>query len=90
VHLKVRFLDDIDAHTRVPNLSDEPDASRQEIEAAVSRDPFALLMPRFIRWFGWWLFVNLKKPAWVEPAGLLAVVGLYAIEIASLWHLLPW
>jgi putative addiction module component (TIGR02574 family) len=31
-----------------------------------------------------------EKAAWVEPAGLLVVVGLYAIEIASLWHLLPW
>jgi uncharacterized protein len=49
-----------------------------------------ILMPRFIRLFGWWLFDDPKKPAWVEPAGLLTVVGLYAIEIASVWHLLPW
>lgn len=49
-----------------------------------------ILMPRLVRWFGWWLFVDPKKPAWVEPAGLLVVVGLYAIEIASVWHLLHW
>jgi hypothetical protein len=49
-----------------------------------------ILMPRFVRWFGWWLFVDPKKPAWLEPAGLFVVVGLYAIEIASVWHLLHW
>jgi uncharacterized protein len=32
-----------------------------------------ILMPRLIRWFDWWLFVDSKKPAWVESAGLLVV-----------------
>jgi uncharacterized protein len=49
-----------------------------------------ITMPLFIRWFGWWLFADKKSPTWFEPAGLLVLVAIFAIEIGALWNLLPW
>jgi uncharacterized protein len=47
-------------------------------------------MPLFIRWFGWWLFMEKKTPAWTTPVGFGLLVVLFAIEVGALWHLLPW
>jgi uncharacterized protein len=48
-----------------------------------------ITMPLFIRWFGWWLF-NDKGQGWIEWAGSLLLLVLFAIEIGALWNLLPW
>ena len=47
-------------------------------------------MPLFIRWFGWWLFTEKMAPDWVTPVGLGLLAALFAIEVGSLWNLLPW
>ncbi|HVE15891.1 MAG TPA: antibiotic biosynthesis monooxygenase [Chthoniobacterales bacterium] len=47
-------------------------------------------MPLFVRWFGWWLFLNDDSPRGATPRGVLILIVLFAIEIAALWKLLPW
>jgi len=47
-----------------------------------------ITMPLFVRWFGWWLFVDKKSSKSREPMGLGLFIVLFAIEIAILWRLL--
>lgn len=48
-----------------------------------------ITMPLFVRWFGWWLFVD-DETKGTTLKGLLVMGVLYAIEVAALWKLLPW
>src|SRR5665213_1593281 len=47
-----------------------------------------ITMPLFVRWFGWWLFVDKKSSKSREPMGLGLFILLFAIEIALLWRIL--
>lgn len=46
-----------------------------------------LTMPLFVRWFGWWLFPKGNKTATAK--GVLILCGLYVVEVAVLWKLIP-
>jgi len=47
-------------------------------------------MPPFIRWFGWWLFLDEKKPtASITAKGCLILAGLFILEVLVLWKLIP-
>jgi antibiotic biosynthesis monooxygenase (ABM) superfamily enzyme len=45
------------------------------------------LMPLIIRALKWWLLPAPDGAWWINPAGLVLVVALYAVEIAALWNL---
>jgi hypothetical protein len=47
-----------------------------------------ITMPLFVRWFGWWLFIDKQSPRSRGPLGLGLLIALYVIEIAALWRLL--
>ncbi len=49
-----------------------------------------ITMPLFVRWFGWWLFLNDESPRGTTPRGVLVLIVLFVLEIAALWKLLPW
>ena len=44
-------------------------------------------MPLAIRPLNWWLLPAQDAPSWINPAGFVLVVVLYAVEIAALSHL---
>lgn len=46
------------------------------------------LMPIAIKLLSWWLIPNSQRHLGVTLGGFLLVMGLYALEIALLWHLL--
>ncbi len=48
-----------------------------------------LTMPLFVRWFGWWLFLQPDSPKNTTLRGILILLGLFALEVAVLWKLLP-
>ncbi|MDD5199424.1 MAG: antibiotic biosynthesis monooxygenase [Terrimicrobiaceae bacterium] len=49
-----------------------------------------ITMPLCVRWFGWWLFpADDAEKATVTARGVAILVGLFTIEIAVLWRLLP-
>lgn len=48
-----------------------------------------ITMPLFVRWFGWWLFLRPDSPKNTTLRGVLILIGLFAIEVAVLWKLLP-
>jgi antibiotic biosynthesis monooxygenase (ABM) superfamily enzyme len=49
-----------------------------------------ITMPLFVRWFGWWLFLKEGQTGNVTLKGVAVMICLFAIEVAVLWHLLPW
>jgi uncharacterized protein len=49
-----------------------------------------ITMPLFVRWFGWWLFPAAASTWAVTSKGVAILVGLFALEVAALWQLLPW
>jgi antibiotic biosynthesis monooxygenase (ABM) superfamily enzyme len=49
-----------------------------------------LTMPLFVRWFGWWLFVDEDSPKGTTLRGVAVMLILFALEIIALWQLLPW
>lgn len=47
-------------------------------------------MPLFVRWFGWWLFIDDESPKGVTMRGVAMMIVLYALEVLALRSLLPW
>jgi antibiotic biosynthesis monooxygenase (ABM) superfamily enzyme len=48
-----------------------------------------LTMPLFVNWFGWWLFPKGNAGA-VSAKGVGILCILFALEVITLWQLLPW
>lgn len=44
-------------------------------------------MPLFIRWFGWWLFLDEKSPESTEIKGNLLLAAIFAAEVIFFWWL---
>ncbi|MEO8207179.1 MAG: antibiotic biosynthesis monooxygenase [Chthoniobacterales bacterium] len=44
-------------------------------------------MPLFIRWFGWWLFIDETSPKGTEFKGNLLLTVIFAVEIIFFWVL---
>lgn len=49
-----------------------------------------ITMPLMVRWFGWWLFPTKDAPPALSLKGVFLLLGLYTLEVATLWRLLPW
>jgi antibiotic biosynthesis monooxygenase (ABM) superfamily enzyme len=49
-----------------------------------------ITMPLFVRWFDWWLFPADASTWPVTSKGVAILAFLFALEVASLWQLLPW
>jgi antibiotic biosynthesis monooxygenase (ABM) superfamily enzyme len=49
-----------------------------------------ITMPLFVRWFGWWLFLDEHSAKNTTLRGVLLLIVLFAAEVAALWALLPW
>ncbi len=45
-------------------------------------------MPRFVKWFSWWLFPKKGADSSVHLRGTMIVMALYICEILALWNLL--
>ncbi|MBX9720315.1 MAG: hypothetical protein K2X81_02875, partial [Candidatus Obscuribacterales bacterium] len=45
-------------------------------------------MPRFVKWFSWWLFPKKGADSSVHLRGTMIVLALYICEILALWNLL--
>jgi antibiotic biosynthesis monooxygenase (ABM) superfamily enzyme len=46
-------------------------------------------VPLAISGLKWWLLPSKQKAWWINPAGIVLLLALYAAEIAALWHLFP-
>jgi uncharacterized protein len=53
------------------------------ISCALLAWPF---MPLIIRALNWWLLPTRDRAWWVNPAGVVLIVVLYAVEISTLWQ----
>jgi antibiotic biosynthesis monooxygenase (ABM) superfamily enzyme len=49
-----------------------------------------ITMPLFVRWFGWWLFLEDESSTGATLKGVLILSALFALEVAAFWRLLPW
>jgi uncharacterized protein len=47
-------------------------------------------MPLFVRWFGWWLFLEDDGSKGTTLKGVLLLIVLFALEVTAFWRLLPW
>jgi len=47
-----------------------------------------ITMPLFVRWFGWWLFLDKDTPRSRGPLGFGLLTVLFVIEIVLLWRIL--
>jgi len=74
----------------IPHLKQFPFPVRMLISLSISVGCTTYItMPIFIKAFKWWLFPDKKRAVQLQLTGVALIVGVFALQIAALWHAKP-